>query len=710
MKKTYLFILSLSMFLALFGQSYELGHTTITFNDVNRSGGFGSGPGPGRQIQTEIYYPADVAGNDVALSAGSFPVIVFGHGFAMAWSAYENIWEEFAGAGYILAFPRTEGSLLPPPSHGDFGEDLALVELAIQGLNSNNSSLFFQKVSPYSAIMGHSMGGGATFLAASNNTSSSLKAVVGLAPAETNPSAISAAFNVSVDALVLSGSSDGVTPPASNHQPIYDNLQSTCKTFLSITNGSHCYFANTNFNCDFGELTTGTGSLPRSEQQDITSDYVKLWLDFKLKSSCVAWDEFLDSLVVSTRVTEQQTCTYGYLQPAVNVSGDSLFCNGNTSLLSATPNLNYFYQWYANGDTIGGNTDTLLIIDDGQYLVVASNSLACADSSSILNVNTWPSYSTTDTANACIGSTYTFPDGFTSTTNSSHLSTLTTVNGCDSLIERTLIFGTSVSGNASLSFCAGDTFSFQGSPILSDTSFSNTLLNSSLFGCDSITSFSINFIASDTVQVFPAICYGENYQLPSGLFVNNPDTFVFNYSNQQGCDSVYIVNLTVGSPIPAFTTQFYDFSHGQGDTVFLELVENITYDSLVWSADTSVQFLYSSNDTAYFYFIEDEATYFITLSVYYNGCSRSLTSDLSIVGINELVTKSSLNVYPNPTNGFLQISSDKAIEYIQLYNLLGELIVEIITDDKKLSIDCSKLSSGVYFLKSQAGIGRFVKN
>ncbi len=96
MKKTYLFILSLSMFLALFGQSYELGHTTITFNDVNRSGGLGSGSGPGRQIQTEIYYPANVAGNDVALSAGSFPVTVFGHVFAMAWSAYENIWEEFA--------------------------------------------------------------------------------------------------------------------------------------------------------------------------------------------------------------------------------------------------------------------------------------------------------------------------------------------------------------------------------------------------------------------------------------------------------------------------------------------------------------------------------------------------------------------------------------------------------------------------------------
>lgn len=66
---------------------YQIGHTTITFNDPSRTGGFGSGGGTGRQIQTEIYYPAAVAGEDVACAADSFPVIVFGHGFAMSWDA-----------------------------------------------------------------------------------------------------------------------------------------------------------------------------------------------------------------------------------------------------------------------------------------------------------------------------------------------------------------------------------------------------------------------------------------------------------------------------------------------------------------------------------------------------------------------------------------------------------------------------------------------
>ena len=53
---------------------FNIGHTTITFNDPSRTGGYGSGGGAGRQIQTEIYYPAAIA--DGSVSAGASPTIV----------------------------------------------------------------------------------------------------------------------------------------------------------------------------------------------------------------------------------------------------------------------------------------------------------------------------------------------------------------------------------------------------------------------------------------------------------------------------------------------------------------------------------------------------------------------------------------------------------------------------------------------------------
>lgn len=296
---------------------YQIGHTTITFNDPARTGGFGSGGGSGRQIQTEIYYPATAAGENTTVASGEFPIIVFGHGFAMSWDAYTNIWAHYAPMGYILAFPRTEGGLFPGPSHADFGLDMNVVETRMQAEDALGSSLFYQKINGNSALMGHSMGGGATILAASTNTS--IKAVVGLAPAETDPSAIAAAANVTVPAIIFSGGQDGVTPPNEHHIPIYDNLNSACKTFVNIIGGAHCYFANTNANCDLGESLSSTGiSITREDQQNGTFIILDPWLDYQLKNDNAAWTAFQLSIDANKMFMTQTTCTFAGIDEGSN--------------------------------------------------------------------------------------------------------------------------------------------------------------------------------------------------------------------------------------------------------------------------------------------------------------------------------------------------------------------------------------------------------
>ena len=711
MKFYYLFLCSIFYLATSFAQTFPVGHTTITFNDASRSGGFGSGGGPGRQIQTEIYYPAVSAGNNTALANGAFPIIVFWHGFAMAWDAYQNLWDDFASKGYIIAFPRTEGSLIPAPSHNNFGLDLAIVEVKLQNLNTDTTSIFYTKVVNKSAIMGHSMGGGATFIAAANNSSPTLQAVVGLAPAETNPSAISAGQNVTVNALILSGSSDGVTPPASNHLPIYTNLASSCKTFLSITNGSHCYFANSNFNCDFGELTTGAGSLSRGAQQDITSDYVNLWLDFQLKSSCSSWDEFLDSLVVSTRVIAQQSCNYGYLNPDVSISGDSSFCQGENSLLYASQNPSYTYSWFLNNNPLTNNADSLLASSAGNYIVCASNAYGCSDSSALFSLNAIPTYSIQDTAYACIGSTYTFPDGFTSNQNTSHISFLSSSLNCDSTIERFLFFSNVVNANAQLELCAGTSVIIGGLSFNSDTVFVDTLLNGSSFGCDSITTYAISTRLPDSTIIETAICQGDNYLLASGLFVNQAGFYPISYSNQFGCDSVFAVDLTVGSQVPLFNVEFFDLNSNQfGDTFYLVLLDTLTYDSLVWTTDGNSSLISQSGDTAYFVLDFTGVTFTVTLTLYKDGCARSAVTDLAIVRIKELFQNGKISVFPSPTKGLLQISADQPLQLVQVYNLLGELMLEKVITSKDIDLDFSKLSEGVYLIKTPFGTSRFLKN
>lgn len=282
----------------------QIGHTTITFNDPDRDGGFGSGGGPGRQIQTEIYYPADVAGDDVAVSDGSYPVVVFGHGFVMSWDSYGNIWEALVPNGYIVAFPRTEGNF--SPDHQDFGLDLALVVDRMQEEGANETSLFFNRVQNASAIMGHSMGGGATFIGAAQTN---VQAVIGLASAETNPSAIAAAENVSAPMLMLAASSDDVTPPEEHQIPIYNATSSACKYVVNITGGGHCNFANSNTNCEFGELfSSGNITISREEHHETMNDYILPWLNYWLKGEEPALQNFVDLIWNDDRTTYEENC------------------------------------------------------------------------------------------------------------------------------------------------------------------------------------------------------------------------------------------------------------------------------------------------------------------------------------------------------------------------------------------------------------------
>ncbi|TVR42858.1 MAG: T9SS C-terminal target domain-containing protein [Bacteroidia bacterium] len=311
----------------LTAQEYGIGHFQHTFIDPERND---------RPILTEIYFPVEAGSEGDELANGEFPLLVFGHGFVMVWSAYENLWTHFVPNGYIMAFPRTEGGLAP--SHLNFGLDIAFLVDAIQAMHDDPSAPLFGGLNGRSAVMGHSMGGGAAVLAASFN--SNITALLGLAPAETNPSAINAAQNISIPSLIFSGSSDDVTPEGTHQIPIYDALGSEEKTFISIIGGGHCYFANFNFNCNLGEAgSSGNITITRDEQQETTEDFATPWLDYFLRDECESMIIFRDSLETSERITFMEQSIID--DPEITHEGDSL-----VSSPAAT------YQWYLDGQII----------------------------------------------------------------------------------------------------------------------------------------------------------------------------------------------------------------------------------------------------------------------------------------------------------------------------------------------------------------------
>jgi dienelactone hydrolase len=276
MNKTLLFVFA--FFSCCYSFAQGLGHTSLTFTDATRNN---------RSIPCEVYYPALSAGDNIAaldpafLGLSGYPAIAVGHGFVIGAANYDLIAEQLIPFGFVVALVNTEAGFAP--NHQEFGLDLAFVTHALQQESQNSTSILYNIVNQErEAIIGHSMGGGAAWLAAASDPL--IDAVVGLAPAETNPSAIAAAASVNCNSLVFSGSEDAVTPPSDNHQPIFDGTNG-CKTFVSLTGGSHCGFIDSGTLCDFGEPLGG--SLSRADQQEAYLTMMTAWLRYFLNAECV---------------------------------------------------------------------------------------------------------------------------------------------------------------------------------------------------------------------------------------------------------------------------------------------------------------------------------------------------------------------------------------------------------------------------------------
>jgi hypothetical protein len=86
-----------------------------------------------------------------------------------------------------------------------------------------------------------------------------------------------------------------------------------------------------------------------------------------------------------------------------------------------------------------------------------------------------------------------------------------------------------------------------------------------------------------------------------------------------------------------------------------------------------------------------------------------------ILGTNETATLN-FSLYPNPSSSILNISLEKPIKQIEVYNNLGQMVtknIEVLNDGNS-DLNVSKLAPGVYFIKiktndGEIGVKRFIK-
>jgi len=132
--------------------SYAVGVRVLRFIDTTRTITLPDGTSEPRSLVTEVRYPAlgavgaaDVSDAPAARADGPFPLVIFGHGFAVTPALYARLLHAWAQAGYVVAapvFPRENADAPGGPEESDLVNQPADMRFVISSMlaDSNASS------------------------------------------------------------------------------------------------------------------------------------------------------------------------------------------------------------------------------------------------------------------------------------------------------------------------------------------------------------------------------------------------------------------------------------------------------------------------------------------------------------------------------------------------------------------------------------------
>ncbi len=232
---------------------FEVGEIVVRFVDRSRHVTYpGQRPSP-RTLATVIRYPAlgnptknDVRDAPPATSGGPFPLIVFGHGFAVTPSTYTNLLRSWAHAGYVVAapyFPLTNANTPGGPHEADLvnqPRDMSFVISRVLASSAARRGTLAGLVNSREIAVSGQSDGGSTALAVAANVhyfDRRVRAAMILSGAEI-PGVSGYDFpKPSPPLLATQGTADPLNAPVSTYR--YFHLAPRPKFLLSLLGASH---------------------------------------------------------------------------------------------------------------------------------------------------------------------------------------------------------------------------------------------------------------------------------------------------------------------------------------------------------------------------------------------------------------------------------------------------------------------------------------
>ena len=168
------------------------------------------------------YYPT---------ATGRYPVVAVSPGFTARWSSISWIGPRLASWGFVVVGIETNSVFDQPGSRGT--QLLAALNWAV---NSSPTAVRSRADGTNRGVAGHSMGGGGTLEALSDDNTGTVKAGVPIAPWNTDKTW----GEVGESVLIVGGENDSVAPVSSHSIPFYNSLGGP-KTYVELNNASHFF-------------------------------------------------------------------------------------------------------------------------------------------------------------------------------------------------------------------------------------------------------------------------------------------------------------------------------------------------------------------------------------------------------------------------------------------------------------------------------------
>ncbi|MCO6485518.1 MAG: gliding motility-associated C-terminal domain-containing protein, partial [Saprospiraceae bacterium] len=259
---------------------------------------------------------------------------------------------------------------------------------------------------------------------------------------------------------------------------------------------------------------------------------------------------------------------------SINVMIEAVICQGD----------NYIFGGEIYGES-GEYTDTLF----------AANG---CDSIVVLQLTVLETVTDTVWAEICQGQFYDF-GGWQLDEAGIYSDTLTSQGGCDSIIHLVLDIVPAAQDSLEIAICQGEQYVLNGVPYTQPGIYTDTI--STMNGCDSIITLllSVNEVTIDTMLA--SICAGDTLMY-NGMAYTESGAYTDTTQTANGCDSIMVILLEVFDP---WTIEILgDTIFCEGDSVLLSAsLSGLTY---LWSNGQTTQEIHVTENGTYYLTATDE--------------------------------------------------------------------------------------------------------